>query len=259
MAEKKYLPTEATHERIADALETISGKKFVVYLGSMPILRRATAYAIEDFAFCHNIIQPYICLACVKAGVTSTDEPDFSALTVGQYITDGTATFLAVDIRDGAQVGDIKMSPILRKGYVQANGALLTSASVNYPRLVDFVQENPSLLAADDTAWNSNKALYVYDDTNDTLRVPDATGRVLQGGASVQSVEAGLPNITGVLAAFEGLTEGAFSEIQHYGAVGGTGYGFGKIQIDASRSSSIYGNSTTVQPPALSLISQIKY
>lgn len=195
-------------------------------------------------------------------------------IQAGQYVTDGTAVFLVCDIRDGLQVGDIKMSPVLRKGYVQANGALLSNAKTNYPRLVDFVQENPSLLAADDSAWADNKALYVYDDTNDTLRVPDATGRVLQGGASVQSVEAGLPNITGQIAgnaASHGfltneplaqtgaLTIGEINENFHfnYGS-----YGFSvrsSINLDASRSNSIYGASQTVQPPALSLIPQIKY
>jgi len=194
----------------------------------------------------------------------------------GQYVTDGTAVFLVCDIRDGAQVGDIKMSPVLRKGYVQANGALLSNAKTNYPRLVDFVRDNPSLLAADDTAWADNKALYVYDDTNDTLRVPDATGRVLQGGASVQSVDAGLPNVTGTArAATPGTTasavtacfmniEGAFTttneftEAIHLQQVNG-GYQANRLGFDASLSNPIYSASTTVQPPALSLIVQIKY
>lgn len=188
-------------------------------------------------------------------------------------MTDGTAVFLVCDIRDGLQVGDIKMSPVLRKGYVQANGALLSSAKTNYPRLVDFVQDNPSLLAADDSAWADNKALYVYDDTNDTLRVPDATGRVLQGGASVQSVEAGLPNLSGKVdgafitstysPGFSGET-GVF--VSHIGTTSNSNtYGNNstaysdKITFDASKSNPIYSASTTVQSPAISLIPQIKY
>ena len=186
-------------------------------------------------------------------------------IQAGQYVTDGTAVFLVCDIRDGAQVGDIKMSPVLRRGYVQANGALLTSASTNYPRLVAFVQENPTLAAADDTAWADNKALYVYDDTNDTLRVPDATGRVLQGGASVQSVEAGLPNITGDAYMIKGSTASAGSGalgVDITGNIQAQGSGEHRwisITLNASNSSSIYGNSQTVQSPALSLIAQIKY
>lgn len=188
----------------------------------------------------------------------------------GQYVTDGTAVFLVTDIRDGAQVGDIKLSPVLRKGYVKANGALLTSARANYPRLVTFLTENPSLNAADDTAWNSNKALYVYNSSADTLRVPDATGRVLQGGASVQSVEAGLPNISGSIANIEGttyssgstLSSGALYWIQpNYSKyiAQNNGPGSASINLNATLSNSIYGNATTVQTPALTMIPQIRY
>lgn len=186
----------------------------------------------------------------------------------GQYVTDGTAVFLVCDIRDGLQVGDIKLSPILRNGYVKANGALLTSARTNYPRLITFLTENPSLNAGDDTTWNSNKALYVYDSTADTLRVPDATGRVLQGGADVESVEAGVPNLSGLAI---GLKYGAASYgpsgpffVENGGTTATVAQGTSQntsqnIKMDASRSNSIYGSSTTVQPPALSLIPQIKY
>lgn len=184
----------------------------------------------------------------------------------GQYVTDGTAVFLVTDIRDGSQVGDIKLSPILRPGYVKANGALLTSARANYPRLVTFLTENPSLNAGNDTAWNNNKALYVYNSSANTLRVPDATGRVLQGGADVESVEAGLPNITGSLWNIASPHNtapggnGAFSfsyttSTQGAGNAGGTD----TINFNASRSNSIYSASTTVQPPALTMIPQIKY
>lgn len=192
----------------------------------------------------------------------------------GQYVTDGTAVFIVTDIRDGAQVGDIKLSPILRKGYVKANGALLTSARANYPRLVTFLTENPSLNAANDTAWNANKALYVYNSSANTLRVPDATGRVLQGGASVQSVKAGLPNISGYTSQIIGNTTLAGWADDTPGAI------FGELKLsgnrnitpnlnvtnmntrlafDASRSNSIYSASTTVQPPALTMIPQIRY
>lgn len=190
-------------------------------------------------------------------------------IQAGQYVTDGTAVFLVCDIRDGAQVGDIKMSPVLRNGYVQANGALLPNASTNYPRLISFLADNPSLNAADDTAWNSNKALYVYNSSADTLRVPDATGRVLQGGSAAGMVEAGLPNVTGQpigsLGAANSQNSGTWSGAIKYtaqlatnsfGTTPGYRTSFG---FDASKSNSIYSASTTVQPPALTMIPQIKY
>lgn len=87
-----------------------------------------------------------------------------------------------------------------------------------------------------------------------------SSGRVLQGAdedhAVGTTIAAGLPNITGELGRSDrGLNTGlGTSGAIYYG--GGTTYGdYGEgggmwVGFDASRSSSIYGNSTTVQPPA---------
>lgn len=183
----------------------------------------------------------------------------------GQYVTDGTAVFLVTDIRDGLQVGDIKLSPILRPGYVKANGALLSNARTNYPRLVAFLTANTSLNAGNDTAWNANKALYVYNSSANTLRVPDATGRVLQGGTDVKSVEAGVPNLTGSIGVINngGVgNSGVFSYIHDVGNPNGTTLGPNGTNgsgFNAKLFNPIYGSSTTVQSPALTMIPQIKY
>ena len=67
------------------------------------------------------------------------------------------------------------------------------------------------------------------------------------------TIAAGLPNITGSMDdAMNTAVKGAFS----YTANGnswcrsGTSYTFGVISFDASKSNAIYGNSSTVQPPA---------
>ena len=75
----------------------------------------------------------------------------------------------------------------------------------------------------------------------------------------------GLPNIIG--SAFNGYT--CNNDVEVSGALSYTPYGEGisanvgreglKLEIDASRSSSVYGKSDTVQPPALQLIPQIKF
>ena len=86
-----------------------------------------------------------------------------------------------------------------------------------------------------------------------------ANGRVLQGvnenQVAGEVLEAGLPNITGALNMGNntgfGNASGAFSvsEAGNYsGAANGKGYK--NSSFDASRSSSIYGKSNTVQPPA---------
>lgn len=54
--------------------------------------------------------------------------------------------------------------------------------------------------------------------------------------------------------ALEIIRDGDFANI-----VGGTTASKGAVKIDASKANTIYGNSDTVQPPAIVLIPQIKY
>lgn len=87
-----------------------------------------------------------------------------------------------------------------------------------------------------------------------------SSGRVLQGADSSHSagstVEAGLPNITGRVGPIDDMSakiyEGAFSKGENsaYDATSNHEGGGWILDFDASGSSSIYGNSSTVQPPA---------
>lgn len=87
------------------------------------------------------------------------------------------------------------------------------------------------------------------------------------GGDNVQSLNAGLPNITGkkdfgsVSTAASGNYDGCIKT-----TATGSGYTWREgpyygadWQIDASLSNPIYGASDTVQPPTLALIPQIKF
>lgn len=85
-----------------------------------------------------------------------------------------------------------------------------------------------------------------------------ATNRALWGGNGTNAnttIAAGLPNITGSfgrVASANNVTSGAFtttSGSENHGASGNK-LGYVGYSLDASRSSSIYGNSSTVQPPA---------
>lgn len=84
-------------------------------------------------------------------------------------------------------------------------------------------------------------------------------GRVIQGADSNHlagtTAEAGLPNITGVVGYSRCMenSSGAFiieNSSENVAGSGGSATQVRKISIDASNSNSIYGNSTTVQPPA---------
>lgn len=83
-------------------------------------------------------------------------------------------------------------------------------------------------------------------------------------------LEAGVPNIIGTAGGVSNYQHqdstnfttcsGAFSYKELCHAVyGGAGISMWNTSFDASQSNSIYGSSTTVQPPAIQLIPQIKY
>ena len=106
---------------------------------------------------------------------------------------------------------------------------------------------------------------YGSGDGSTTFNLPNLIDRFLQGGETSGTIkDAGLPNITGYIFApahSAGQQEGVFKtnnlDTRNYS--GGGGDYFWKWSFDASRSSSIYGNSSTVQPPALTCLICIKY
>ena len=188
----------------------------------------------------------------------------------GQLITDGDAVWIIDDVRDGARVGDIILRPTLRDGYIKANGATVKASE--YSRLLAWVQESNMIVTAEQYKTDCSK--YVYDATQDRLTLPNAVGRVLQGGETVKSVEAGLPNITGHFtirgpsetgllladASVDGAIRNTIAQSANkVGSSGGWRAYSSDYSLDASRSNPIYGRSDTVQPPAIALIAQIKY
>ena len=189
-------------------------------------------------------------------------------MKAGQLITDGAAVWIVDDVRDGARVGDIILRPTLRDGYIKANGATVKASE--YPRLLAWVQESNMTVTAEQYKTDCSK--YVYDSAQDRLTLPNAVGRVLQGRESVKSVEAGLPNITGLMyaisetfatnsytaedsALYKHSTEPKCHQTPVQTDISITG----TLGFDASKSNPIYGASATVQPPALTMIAQIKY
>ena len=103
-----------------------------------------------------------------------------------------------------------------------------------------------------------------------TFNLPNLTDRFLQGSGTSGTVKnAGLPNITAVASAFfcSGTsisTSGAmYQKSAAYDDLHAADDEWKQYQVglgfDASRSNSIYGNSTTVQPPALTCLICIKY
>lgn len=109
---------------------------------------------------------------------------------------------------------------------------------------------------------------YGGDSTN--FNVPNLIDKFIQGSTtSGTEKEAGLPNITGSIGNisdshaifYASKTNGAFTASQKAKLAGGgtvTGEWYASASFDASLSNAIYGNSDTVQPPALTMVYIIK-
>ena len=186
---------------------------------------------------------------------------------IGLYITDGTVVWIVDDVRDGTPVGSIRGSLYLPKGYIKANGATVNRA--DYPRLVKWINDNN--LWTDDTG--SNLGLFGKGNGSTTFVLPNLVGRIMQmSDYAGKTIVVGLPNITGSFGAVIPYNHTKHTSGAIYGATIETNtddasstperlpskimYGFG---FDASRSNSIYGASTTVQPPAITYIPIIRY
>ena len=113
---------------------------------------------------------------------------------------------------------------------------------------------------------------YGSGDGSTTFNLPNLIDRFLQGSTTSGTVKnAGLPNITGRFDPIDlrggHLFHFAYTSAAFYGNTQGYGSTSGTIdtnesvalEFDASHSNSIYGNSTTVQPPALTCLICIKY
>ena len=113
---------------------------------------------------------------------------------------------------------------------------------------------------------------YGSGDGSTTFNLPNLTDRFLQGSTSVGTVKnAGLPDIGGGVSIHGSGTgtnlqdaAGSFAGVNvrstyYSGVQTGGAYSYDSFAFSASRSSSIYGNSSTVQPPALTCLICIKY
>ena len=182
----------------------------------------------------------------------------------GGLISDGTVTWIVDDVRDMTPVGCVRGSLFLPKGYIKANGATVQRA--DYPRLVHFIESNN--LWTDDTT--NNAGLFGKGNGSSTFVLPDYRERMMQytDDSIGEKRNAGLPNITGTIRYLQWKDEeiniaGSFraDTVPSYAQapVGGSDIGGITVSLDASRSSNIYGSSSTVQPPAINVIPILRY
>lgn len=162
-----------------------------------------------------------------------------------------------------------------------ANSNSLTNTLKNYVynigspviTLASTLNDNEIWLEGGEVSKETYNLLYeIYGDTygtpNDSNNfvLPDFRGRTVWGATEFGYINAGLPNITGALYSVrgsDGLSNATGALYNVAGANNGCNSGSvascKDIWFDASRSSSIYGKSSTVQPPSVKVRVKTRY
>lgn len=236
------------------------------------------AYMLQEGAFAYDANTTYSNTSIVKAFENGKMYFYHSLVdnNIGHALSD-TTYWEKISISDVRNIGEIVTStiPLVDAGLHPLDGAKLEYGS--YKAFIDYIAR---LYTDDPTAnyfcteaeWQQSYTGYgvcgkfVYDSTNNTVRLPKITGFV-EGASGVSSLgdltEAGLPNLNGFFSRFFGFSGPVQDDVlfslednwgggfQSGGGINGNNY---RTRFDASRLSSIYGNSSTVQPQTIKVL-----
>lgn len=169
-------------------------------------------------------------------------------------------------------IGEIVAStiPLTDAGLHLLDGALIDGNGI-YSDFVDYIASIYDASAnyfCTEAEWQQSVTDYgacgkfVYDDANNTVRLPKITGFV-EGTINPTTLgdltQAGLPNITASWNSAQydggwGTPEGAVYGVKNNSPEYNSGSAGMRAYFNASRSSSIYGNSSTVQPQSIKVL-----
>ena len=179
----------------------------------------------------------------------------------GQLISDGTAVWKVKKIGSEVPAGTMQMfaGNTIPAGWLLCDGSAVSRT--------DYAK----LFSAIGTTWGTG-------DGSTTFNLPNSIGRFAEGAATSGSYKsAGLPNITGDIAAFNNYwfavanrqvgalytdnptTTDASRYANMTSTVMDNTRGASKVNFDASKSNTLYGLSTTVQPNSFTIRYIIKY
>lgn len=197
-------------------------------------------------------------------------QPTGPSSTAYDPVNDTTGTYWTVIVLGGGlQIGDIGIAAfgidetLNRRRYLNGQVISQTQFGSFTSFLKNAISTYPSL-GTTEALWQqevSNSDLgqcgkFVVDNVNGTIRLPkivNIQGLQTLSGNLGTTISAGLPNITGSFGGGQAQTQtlGAFYVDGNAGGINGTTYSTNKVGFNASRSSSIYGNSSTVQEEAV--------
>lgn len=171
------------------------------------------------------------------------------------------------------EIGELVYStiPLVNAGLHLADGVLIDGTGVYkefYEHMSSVYDAGHTSIFATEADWQTAVSTYgkcgkyVLDTTNHTIRLPKIPGFVegtLTEADIGALVAAGLPNITGSIVSTGGnlrsgtetVSGALYVSTADNAATGGSNRGYKGIYFDASRSNSVYGNSTTVQPESI--------
>lgn len=192
-------------------------------------------------------------------GTTTIQDPPNNILTFGTPVNAQNLN----NIENGIEDHEIRIS-------------LLEGIGNPIPTLSNILGENEIWLEGAEISRTTYAALFeIYGTTygegdgSTTFNLPDFRNRAIWGAEDFGYIEAGLPNITGSFQKdqiqVQNLNEavGCISSVSSlqlvYVGGGNLSNEISRVNIDASRSSSIYGNSTTVQPPSVKVRVKTRY
>lgn len=200
--------------------------------------------------------------AKVAAGVLTFDRLAAAAIATQQQAEAGTANDVLMTPLRVAQLLAEQMPPAV------PTGMILPFAATAIPE--GFLACNGSNVSRTTYAnlFNVIGTRYGAGDGSTTFTLPNLHRRFAEFTTTTSevgnAVEAGLPNITGYHRCDTWTeTRGSFYSVDGYRKAGGESLddssGLSGVNFDASRSSSIYGASRSVQPPAIRLLPCIKF
>ena len=188
------------------------------------------------------------------------------------YLGDQVVAGIGTPVEPTRNVGQIIQStvPLVDAGLHLLDGSLIQGSGI-YADFVAYigglVSNYPDLFETE-ANWQTSVTTYgvcgkfVYDSVNNTVRLPKITGFIegtIDASELGDLVQAGLPNITGIVGmciafptsngAITTTTPGTY-KVDH-GQGTNPDIAVGNLSFDASNSSSIYGNSTIVQPQSI--------
>jgi microcystin-dependent protein len=241
--------------RILDGTVTWAMRKIATY-GGIGYRQSSTSYYTGAIAYSTTLPAGWY-LECTTAGTTSASDLVITSPTDGDTVTDGTVVWMIYKIGKGSKSGGgtptgtiiaYASNGALPDGYLACDGSAVSRTTY------------ADLFAAIGTTWGAG-------DGSTTFNLPNLTDKFVQGSGTVGTVKsAGLPNITGSVGEIEChkinmSKSGALSYTTPSGGYTGQSGNIAHTTIgfNAKSSNSIYGNSTTVQPPAVTMRYMIKY